>query len=114
MIYGSALPTAVDDQNYGVTQSNTATITISPYLQPDYRYVTITTDSYVKRQAKPGDSVQFSILLQPRIDLSLYRIDKIIFRIPNEFNYGKVKTLDSCSMIGKVTTAVTLCALTRV
>lgn len=58
--------------------------------------------------------MQFSILLQPRADISLFRIDRIIFRIPNEFNYGTVKTLDSCTMIGKVATTVSLCALTRV
>lgn len=36
-----------------------------------------------------------------------------MFRIPNEYNYAAVKTLDSCSMLGKVSTTITLCELSR-
>lgn len=34
------------------------------------------------------------MLLQPMTALSLNRIDRMVFRIPNEFNYAPVKNLD--------------------
>lgn len=37
----------------------------------------------------------------------------MVFRIPNEFDYAPIKTLDSCSIKGKSLTPVTLCELAR-
>lgn len=51
------------------------------------------------------------MLLEPKTALSLNRIDKMVFRIPNEFDYAPIKSLDSCSMKGKIQTPITTCDL---
>lgn len=53
------------------------------------------------------------MLIQPQTALSLHKIDKMVFRIPNEFGYPSIKSLDNCSMKGKVVTPVTSCELQR-
>lgn len=53
------------------------------------------------------------MLVQPQTKLSLHRIDKMIFRIPNEFEYSPIKYLDACTMVGKAKTPIESCELQR-
>ncbi|KAL4456555.1 hypothetical protein ABPG74_000662 [Tetrahymena malaccensis] len=111
-IYSSVLPITQDDQNYGVT-SISISINVSPYLQPDLRQITFNQVPFMDSIARAGDLVEFYMLLQPMTPILSNRIDKMVFRIPNEFNYPAIKSLDQCTMIGKVSTPVSQCSLQR-
>ena len=77
------------------------------------RHVTFDKDSFENRKASPGSAVEFYLLVEPRTLLSSYQVTKLIFRIPDQFTYPAVKSLDSCTMIGKSTTVVNECSLQR-
>ncbi|KAL4505422.1 hypothetical protein ABPG72_002484 [Tetrahymena utriculariae] len=111
-IYSSVLPITSDNQNYGVT-SISINIIVSPYLQPDLRQITFNQAPFMDSTARAGDLVEFYMLLQPMTPLSQNRIDTMIFRIPNEFNYPAIKSLDQCTIVGKVSTPVSQCNLQR-
>ncbi|EAR88802.2 hypothetical protein TTHERM_00262980 (macronuclear) [Tetrahymena thermophila SB210] len=112
IIYSSVLPITSDNQNYGVTQI-TISINVSPYIQPDLRQITFNQVPFMDSIARAGDLVEFYMLLQPMTPLSQNRIDTMVFRIPNEFNYPAIKSLDQCTIIGKTSTPVSQCNLQR-
>ena len=56
------------------------------------------------------------MLLQPITPYNVYPIDKMIFRLPEEYGYPAVSNLDKCVMSGKVNINIprTNCKLDRV
>jgi hypothetical protein len=87
---------------------------ITPYDQPDLNDLTFNTKSFYERKAKVQDKVEFYMLLEPSTLLADYPIDRLQFRLPEEYQFPAIKTMDNCVLIGKVKLNIQSCSLSRV
>jgi len=83
---------------------------------PDLNDLTFNTLSFYDRKARLGYKIEYYMLLRPKTLPSDYVIDKMVFRLPEEFDYPAILNLDNCKMIGKVTSDIpsTDCTLNRI
>ncbi|EGR31412.1 hypothetical protein IMG5_110280 [Ichthyophthirius multifiliis] len=100
------------DEYEGVTLTCKA-INISPYIQPNLKELTFNTLSFYDRKARPNQDVELYMLLQPKTSVNQFKVDRILFRIPEEFNYPPVQYFNDCRIIGKTDEKAQLCMLER-
>ncbi|KAL4456526.1 hypothetical protein ABPG74_000633 [Tetrahymena malaccensis] len=90
------------------------TIQILPYVLPDLSYLTFNTKSFFDREARICQTqIEFYMILFPNTSIQNYKIDQLVFRLPNEFGYPAVKGFDNCSIKGKFNDNVLQCILQR-
>ncbi|EAR88763.2 hypothetical protein TTHERM_00259620 (macronuclear) [Tetrahymena thermophila SB210] len=90
------------------------TINILPYVLPDLSYLTFNTKSFFDREARICQTqIEFYMILFPNTQINNYKIDQMVFRLPNEFGYPAVKGFDNCSIKGKFNDNVLQCILQR-
>ncbi|KRW99610.1 hypothetical protein PPERSA_03411 [Pseudocohnilembus persalinus] len=99
---------------YRSVAMGTVQIDVSAIDQPDLSIVDFNTLSFYDRKARLGDQIEYYMLLEPKTDPSDYIIDKLVFRLPEEYDYPALATIDNCKMIGKTSVDVTDCSLDRI
>jgi len=101
------------DYRFTISQKS-SDITIAPYDLPDLNDLTFNTLSFYDRKARIGDKIEYYMLLKPKTLPSDYQIDRLIFRLPEEFDYPALSTLNNCRMIGKRSDTIPNCKLNRI
>lgn len=81
---------------------------------PNLNIVTFNTIRFYDRKAVIGDKILYYMILKPKTLPASYKIDKLVFRLPEEFGYPDLSDIDQCEMIGKDQTPISDCKLNRV
>lgn len=117
--YALGKNTSSCDLNYLIAYAEGSHAIDQALVTPDLSLLEFNTLSFYDRKARIGDQVEFYMLLKPKTPVDTGKdpdqfVNRMVFRVPEEFSYPAIKAFDSCQLIGSISDRADECALNRV